>query len=100
MAAKGAPQGGTTTGKSGTPRVVVVAGGKSQGKPITLDVDDSDTIDNAKVKIQDKGKEFLLRNQQRLIYAGKQPEGGRTLSITTPEGIHTVALSDPRGKPW
>ena len=77
----------------------MVAWGKSQGKPITLDVDDSDTIDNVKVKIQDKGKE-VLRNQQRLIYAGKQPEGGRTLSITTPEGIHTVALSDPRGKPW
>ncbi|KAI3835163.1 hypothetical protein MKX03_005499, partial [Papaver bracteatum] len=61
------------------------------GKTSTLRVESSDTVESLKCKVQDR--EGMLPENQRLIYAGKQFEDGKTLAYYNIREECTVHLT-------
>jgi ubiquitin len=70
-----------------------------EGKPITLEVEPTDTVESLKAKIQEETK--ISPDRQTLIFARKQLEDGKILSdynIQKDSTIHLVLHEEPEPK--
>jgi len=81
--------GGGNEGSGGTSKQIFIK--TLQGKTLTLDVSDDDTIQSVKNKIFEK--EGIPVDQQRLVFNGKQLEDDKTIgeyNIQAESNIHLV----------